>query len=105
MGLDDPAGIIAQFMQATVSGSYLTMTHGTHVQDQVVEAQAHAVRNLYRSTPTSVHVRSHDQVLALFQGLDLVEPGLVEVGDWHPDMTAPDEEKPADILAAIARKP
>jgi hypothetical protein len=33
--------------------------------------------------------RTHEQILDLFAGLDLVEPGLVLVPDWRPDPHTP----------------
>jgi hypothetical protein len=32
-----------------------------------------------------VQFRTHEQILGLFTGLSLVEPGLVLVPDWRPD--------------------
>jgi hypothetical protein len=34
-------------------------------------------------------LRSHGQVAALFEGWDLVEPGVVQVPLWRPDGTPP----------------
>jgi SAM-dependent methyltransferase len=100
---DDPAGIVAELKDALVSGGYLVVTHGTEIPDRMAETAD--VRELYRSTPTSVHLRGPDQVREFLAGLELVEPGIVEVGDWHPDPDALDEEKPPGILAVVGRKP
>nr|WP_308208171.1 SAM-dependent methyltransferase [Actinomadura madurae] len=53
-------------------------------------------------------MRSPEEILRYFDGLDLVEPGLVSCAHWRPDPMdvttwgAPDE---VDEFAGIARKP
>ncbi|MER5615593.1 SAM-dependent methyltransferase [Streptomyces sp. NPDC002215] len=52
--------------------------------------------------------RSHRGVSRFFDGLDLVEPGLVPVVDWHPELSLgelPVETQPVPIYGAVARKP
>lgn len=39
---------------------------------------------LYQNTPDPVHFRSHDEVLLLFAGFELVEPGLAGSAFWRP---------------------
>jgi len=48
--------------------------------------------------------RSRDEVAAFFDGLDLVEPGLVRVPDWRPDSEIEAAPRCA-MWAAIGRKP
>ena len=99
---DDPRGIITQFRDVLVSGSYIVVSHATQVAE-LTEAQESA-RRLYQRTPTPGQFRSREQVAQLLTGLDLVEPGIVPVADWRPD---PGEgAKPLPVsLAAVARKP
>jgi hypothetical protein len=51
--------------------------------------------------------RTHAEVLALFDGLELVEPGLVPLADWWPDGPRRDPLEPVRRLAfgGVARKP
>ncbi|MEU0630480.1 SAM-dependent methyltransferase [Streptomyces sp. NPDC005989] len=52
--------------------------------------------------------RSHRGVSRFFDGLELVEPGLVPVVDWHPELSLgelPVETQPVPIYGAVARKP
>ena len=52
--------------------------------------------------------RTHAQIMDLFDGLELVEPGLVLVPDWRPDPGTPGViHHPVLKLAAagVARKP
>ena len=47
--------------------------------------------------------RDRTQVGRLFEGLDLVEPGLVRVPEWRPAM-AIDAGAPAQMWAGVALK-
>ncbi|MGY2063583.1 SAM-dependent methyltransferase, partial [Nocardia gipuzkoensis] len=58
-----------------------------------------------KQTPTPLVMRTLDEIAALFDGFDLVEPGLVRVPLWRPDQ---DEETTAtyfDTVGAIGVKP
>jgi hypothetical protein len=46
---------------------------------------------------TAQTLRTREQVARFFTGLDLVEPGLVQVHQWRPD---PDDQAPADAISA-----
>jgi hypothetical protein len=47
--------------------------------------------------------RSRAEVAALFDGLELVAPGLVRVPEWRPDSDA-DAANPATVWGGVARK-
>ncbi len=86
----DPAGIVARFREAMVPGSVLVLSHGT--PDQGSDRLRHYI-DLYRNSDSPVHQRTHRQVRALFDGFDLLEPGLVFTPEWRPDRP---EDVPAD---------
>lgn len=98
---DDPGAIVRRFDEATVSGSYVALSHG--IPTQIRAAAQDDVRKLYNRTPTAVHLRTPQQVAGLLTGWDLVEPGLVPITDWHPDPEDDEAPQPA-VLAAVARK-
>ncbi|MGH3753881.1 MAG: SAM-dependent methyltransferase [Pseudonocardiaceae bacterium] len=77
----DPAGVVARYQDRLAPGSYLALTHIT--TDGNPTGQAEAVE-LYQKTPDPVHFRSHEEVLRLFAGFELVEPGLVGSAFWRP---------------------
>lgn len=99
---DRPTEIIARYRDAVAPGSYLAISHGvtapapTDGQEQV--------RDLYRRTPTPISTRTPEQIAAMFDGFDLVEPGIVPVTDWHPEPGS-DEEPQRDIVVAVGRRP
>jgi SAM-dependent methyltransferase len=75
---DDPAGIIAGYREAMAPGSYLVMTHGTATED-MNQSQFKAV---YARTGTPITLRSQSDVEAMFNGFDLVQPGVVRLWQW-----------------------
>ncbi len=96
--------IVRQLMEPLPSGSYLVLSHGTSDTDEPELAERAA--DYYRSNVSDGQARPREAILALFDGLDLVEPGLVPVNHWRPDGTGselPDHK--ALILAGVARKP
>lgn len=82
----DPAQYIAVLRDALVAGSYLAITHAT--ADDVRDDVDGAVKT-YREAAVSVNPRDRREVLALFDGFDLVDPGLVTVAEWRPDPGVP----------------
>jgi hypothetical protein len=52
---------------------------------------------------TRLTFRSHHQVATMFEGLELVAPGVVRVPDWRPDSEA-GRANPAAVWGGVARK-
>ncbi|WP_255949528.1 SAM-dependent methyltransferase [Streptomyces odontomachi] len=102
---EDPYGIVRGFVDALPSGSWLVLTHGTfdfvpvHALDPGHEPR--------RMAPYTDHItataRSRDAVLRFFDGLELVEPGLVAAVQWRNDDAAPPQ--PSGMFAGVARVP
>jgi len=102
---EDPAGMIAAYRDALPSGSHLVLSHGTadfHPDEAV------AVAEIYRKKDATAgfSARSHTEVMAFFDGFELIEPGLVQVSLWRP-RTEPDpgEVVRTGMYGAIGRKP
>nr|WP_296064905.1 SAM-dependent methyltransferase [uncultured Actinoplanes sp.] len=96
--LDEARSIVARVMDAVPSGSYLVLYDGTEN-----EAASEALDD-YKDTGAVPYVnRSVEQLGHLFEGLELVEPGLVPITQWRPGPDA--EVKPVDAYGAVARKP
>ena len=77
----DPVGIMARYRDRLTSGSYLALSHGTTDGDA---AGLTEMVELYKNTPEPLYPRSHEEVLRLFAGFELVEPGLVGCALWRP---------------------
>ena len=91
---EDPWGIVARLMDAVPAGSYLTISHPAI---DIHAAQAAAQRAYNERVATPQTLRTREQVARFFTGLDLVEPGLVQVHQWRPD---PGDAAPADAISA-----
>ncbi|MFB9239436.1 SAM-dependent methyltransferase [Plantactinospora siamensis] len=98
---DDPAGLIRELADALPAGSYLAITHPT--ADFNPTEMAAAVGAATGSGMTLVP-RSKDEVARLFDGWELVEPGIVPVRAWRPEEPPTDPES-AYYWAGLARKP
>lgn len=104
---DDPGGIIETLLDAVPSGSYLTISHPT--ADFNPEAMAGVVAAAEQSGIPFVP-RSRDEVSGLLTGLELVDPGVVPVLGWRPDIRPVSDGPDAQLdsayyWAAVARKP
>ncbi|MGH3815625.1 MAG: SAM-dependent methyltransferase, partial [Pseudonocardiaceae bacterium] len=77
----DPVGILARYRDRLAPGSYLGLSHGTPDGNPAGWTE---VVELYKNTPDPAFPRSHQEVLRLFTGFELVEPGLVGCALWRP---------------------
>jgi S-adenosyl methyltransferase len=100
---ENPARILSVFRDALPTGSYLAMSHATADFRPVAAQHAAAI---YDQATSPVTLRTRAQVAALFQGWDLVEPGLVQVPLWRPDGKRP-RQRELDrvwVYGGVARK-
>jgi S-adenosyl methyltransferase len=98
---DDPAGIVGRLMASVPAGSYLAISHPANdINDPGVRRLASRLNELM---PMKLRFRSRDEVAVLFDGLELVEPGLVRVPEWRPDRDT-DVTNPAALWGGVARK-
>lgn len=93
--------IVRRVMDAVPSGSYLVLYDGVSTSDAIVDADS-----AYAGTGAiPYNVRSLEQFSRFFDGLDLVDPGLVSVSRWRPDPAEVGATRPTDAHGAVARKP
>jgi S-adenosyl methyltransferase len=102
--LDNPHAIVARLVAAVPSGSYLVISHPTGEIDS--EAMTEMARRLnQRSAPAQMTLRTHAEISRFFDGVDLVEPGLVPVNRWRPPPDDIDRPRNVPNYAGVARKP
>jgi S-adenosyl methyltransferase len=101
---DRPQDTIAEFLQLLSSGSHLVISQGTG-EGRLAEGKK--LKAIYQSTSTPVTYRTRAQIRDLFDGWELVEPGVVWVPEWRPDWPDDVGPDPASTLiaAAVGRKP
>ena len=78
---DDPAAVVARLMAALPPGSYLAVAHPA--SDIAAEQVARSVRRYNHQARDPVTARTYAEVGRFFDGLDLVEPGLVQLHRWR----------------------
>jgi len=98
---DDPAGVVTRLMEAVAPGSYLALSHPAIDIHTGVRKAAPRMNKLMQ---TRLTFRTHGQVAHLFDGLELVEPGVVRVPEWRPESEA-GRDNPAAVWGGLARKP
>jgi S-adenosyl methyltransferase len=101
---DDPYGIVARTMEALPPGSYLAISHGA--SDINTEVMADVAGRLKTLMPPGQKpaFRDRAEVLRLFSGLDLLEPGVVPLPQWRPAEGAAGGGN-IPMWAGVARKP
>jgi hypothetical protein len=97
---DQPRAVIDQLMAPLAAGSCLALSHlGSDLQsDEVTET----FKRVNARMAEQVTLRTHDEVAALLDGLEVVEPGVVPGTQWRPDPGA--TVGPSQVWVAVARK-
>jgi|SRR5215472_8553397 len=98
----DPRGIVRRLVQALPGGSYLAISHLT--ADIYPEMTEFAAALNERNLEASMWLRDHAQVASFFDGLDLVEPGVVQLSKWRPQ-SGREADAAAALWGGVARKP
>ncbi len=80
-----PAAILARLREAMAPGSYLVVSHGAVAPGAKAAANATEGKAVYERASAAVTPRSWEEIRAFFDGLELIEPGLVPVAQWRPD--------------------
>lgn len=98
--------VVQALRDALPADSYLAITHATN-EDIPPETKEQMVR-LYSRTSSPITARSKEQIARFFEGLDLVEPGLVYLPLWRPegsDDLLLNEPQRTVTLAGVGHKP
>ena len=98
---EDAAGIIAKFRAHLAPGSYLAISVGTSEgadPDMLAEAT-----QTYAGARMPFTLRSRAQILDLFDGFDLVEPGLVSLPEWRPEFNTDRTPLKGPTVCAVAQ--
>jgi hypothetical protein len=101
---ENPGALVKSLCDALPSGSYVFIHHLISSDDRAAADLQAAMKDGLGRT----EFRSHDQVLGLFDNLELVQPGLVLVSEWRPDRHLPSaSDFPVLRLACagLGRKP
>ncbi|MFI2641783.1 SAM-dependent methyltransferase [Streptomyces sp. NPDC018610] len=97
----DPHGIVGGLVSALPSGSYLVLSHAA---SDLHPELAQRVTAEYAKGGIRLGFRTRPEVARFFDGLELVDPGLVTATEWTQTPSAPQPED-SGIYAAVARVP
>jgi hypothetical protein len=102
---DQPQAIVASLVGSLASGSYLAISH--LARDVHSAEMTETFDRLNQQMSESVVLRTQAQVSAFFDGLEVIDPGVVQLPLWRPD---PDNQRaganrPLPMWCAVGRKP
>jgi hypothetical protein len=78
---EDPYGMVATLKDALAPGSFMQLTH---FSDASPEAKAN--EEVLRKSLGRGQVRTRDEITRLFDGLEILAPGLVFLPEWRPEV-------------------
>jgi hypothetical protein len=99
---DEARSIAKRLVDALPSGSYLVINDGTNVVTPEARNRA-AQASVEAGTPYIP--RTPDQIARYFDGLDLLDPGVISTPRWRPNTGTPDEIAELDVFCGVGRKP
>ncbi|WP_084958924.1 SAM-dependent methyltransferase [Thermoactinospora rubra] len=104
---EEVARIVAALRKPLVSGGYLVVSHAYVEEDSTVPEKVEEARGVYRRTRSgAIAWRDRETVRGYFDGLELLEPGVVPVQDWRNDEPfTPPGLGMGGVLGGVARVP
>jgi hypothetical protein len=99
---DDPHNIVRTLMNAAAPGSCLILSHATGDDDQ---NRVDAAVDAYDRSTSSLALRPIDEVTRFFDGLQLLDPGVVRLPWWRPNGDVPEGSEKIFMHCGVARKP
>ncbi|WP_433378610.1 SAM-dependent methyltransferase [Actinoplanes sp. CA-142083] len=95
--------IVRELLEALPAGSFLVATHAT--SDFGTPEQQRLYQQLMDERKTDVWTRPRDEFAELFDGLELVAPGVVPASEWRPEPGAEiPERSDINVWTAVGRK-
>jgi O-methyltransferase involved in polyketide biosynthesis len=96
---DQPAEHVAAFRRRMAPGSMLAVSHVT--SDGTPPDVRATIQDVYAEASAPAVFRTRQEIESFFSGMDMVEPGLVEVGAWRS--LRPSPPAPLRFLGGVAR--
>jgi O-methyltransferase involved in polyketide biosynthesis len=103
---ENPHQLVAAYRDHLAPGSYLAITHGITAAtpeddpDGVVES----VTNVYQNASAQMHVRPVKEIERFFDGLEIMEPGVVWLARWRPDPGIRPAGRQNSLFGGVGRK-
>lgn len=104
----DPYGLVELVLDTVSPGSYLVLAHSTSDVDESMSEGLWSIADyLRRELRWPWVLRSRDEIVRFFDGLDVLEPGVVQIDRWqrYANQPAPYAELLVPIWGGVGRKP
>ena len=102
---DDPHALLRTYIDALAPGSYLVISDTVMENGDPVLAESARRMNESMGGKTTQTRRTREAIARFFDGLAMIEPGLVPLNRWRPGPGEPALDKDIPAVAAIGRKP
>lgn len=105
---DMPVRVMREYLDALPSGSYVVLSHLYDPEEQGESAAMRALEHAARTGGLgSGGARTHAEIAAMLDGLELLEPGIVETYRWWPSgpRMTPIGVAQRLVAGAVGRKP
>ena len=100
---DDPWAVVNYLKDQIAPGSYLVISHPA--KDISSSEMGSSMRAYNESSPLQLTPRTFAEVSRFFDGLELVEPGLVQLNTWRPATLDIGDHRELANYGGVARKP
>ncbi|MEV4001365.1 SAM-dependent methyltransferase [Actinomadura sp. NPDC049753] len=106
---EDPEGVLARLVASLAPGSHVVINDGSDVfgapgADGADDtARARAIARYVEAGGIAYNLRSPERITGFFDGLELLEPGVVPVSRWRPEPSPFDEPPEVDAFCGVAR--
>jgi S-adenosyl methyltransferase len=102
MDHDEARELLDKYLATMASGSYLALSVLTGDVPNPDESDESLAKLHDRGI--DVMLRTYAEAVSLFDGLELVEPGVVRVNKWRPDAEADPDNPLVSLYGGVARK-
>lgn len=103
---EDPQRIVARLLEAVPPGSYLVVSH---LSDDFHPDETRAMARRYNEQGyEKFALRGKTDVARFFDGLEVLDPGVVQIEEWYPHgevPSSPPREWISPVYVAVGRKP
>ncbi|MFD6950131.1 S-adenosyl methyltransferase [Nocardiopsis sp. TSRI0078] len=97
----EAVSLVRAYVDALCPGSFFVTNDSTNTSPEIVQAADHWNAN----ASSHIHLRAPEQIEHFFDGLELLEPGVVSVPFWRPEPAEVGHTVHVDQYGGLARKP
>jgi SAM-dependent methyltransferase len=98
-----PQEMVRSILERLAPGSFLVVSHAT--ADFYDDEQMKRVQAIFDAGGTPVQVRGKGEIEVFFEGLEMVEPGLMPTHRWRPEAPSTLTDAEAFVYSGVGRKP